>query len=58
MNMATSEWESIATDNDWTTCFYWVNGYALVEWFPDETAKSGYYRLGHQGAYLKRSSNL
>ena len=54
-NTATGEWETVASDDDWTTCFYWIGGYALVEWFPDEYAESGIYRLVHRGAFLKKS---
>ncbi|MGI9280184.1 MAG: neutral/alkaline non-lysosomal ceramidase N-terminal domain-containing protein [Endozoicomonas sp.] len=44
-------WETVATDDDWTTQFNWKSGIASVEWTPDRYDDEGVYRMVLQGEY-------
>ncbi|KEQ16326.1 neutral/alkaline non-lysosomal ceramidase N-terminal domain-containing protein [Endozoicomonas numazuensis] len=48
-------WETIATDDDWTTLFSWESGVATVKWTPDRYDKEGVYRIVLQGEYFTLS---
>ncbi|WP_257280354.1 neutral/alkaline ceramidase [Endozoicomonas sp. ISHI1] len=49
----TGLWDTIATDDDWTTRFKWQAGVATVEWTPDMYDKEGLYRILIRGEYYK-----
>lgn len=50
-NDCTESWDTVATDDDWTTRFKWQSGVATVEWTPDRYDKEGLYRIVIRGDY-------